>query len=245
MPHHHISVPASDGAMGVDVLTPAGDGPWPAVIFYMDAGGIRPALVGMAQRIADAGYLVLLPDLFYRHGPYGPFVPVEVFKQDFRAILGPLMATTSNLKAAADTSALLDWLDHDPRVKPGPIGVTGYCMGGGMAIAVAGTYPDRIAAVASFHGGRLATDDAASPHLLAPAIKGEVYVASADKDATYPPEMAERFEAVLAGAGVRHACETYVGCHHGWTKPDFPIYDKAGADRAHGELLALLERNLG
>jgi carboxymethylenebutenolidase len=245
MAREQSHVTATDGAMPIEVLTPSGTGPWPAVIFYMDAGSIRPALVGMAQRIADAGYLVLLPDLFYRFGPCGPFVPAEVFAGDFRAILGPLVATTGNLKAAGDSRALLDWLDADPRVKPGRIGVTGYCMGGGMAIAVAGTYPDRVAAAASFHGGRLAIDDAASPHLLVPAINAEVYIAAADKDATYPPEMAQVFEAALAGAGVRHVCETYVGCHHGWTKPDFPVYDKLGADRAHGELLALLARNLG
>ncbi len=245
MSHQQITVTATDGAMPVHVLTPEGAGPWPGIIFYMDAGGIRPALVGMAQRIADAGYIVLLPDLFYRFGPYGPFVPADVFAGDFRAILGPLVATTGNLKAAADTRALLDWLDADPRVRPGKIGVTGYCMGGGMAIVVAGTYPARVAAAASFHGGRLAIDDAASPHLLVPSITAEVYVAAAENDATYPPAMAAEFEAALAGAGVRHACETFVGCHHGWTKPDFPVYNQAGADRAHGELLALLARNLG
>ena len=89
------------------VATPAGDGPWPAVIFYMDAGGIRPIVIEMAQRLASAGYVVLLPDLFYRYGPYGPLVPKEVFAGDVRAILGPMMATTGNNKAAKDTEAFL------------------------------------------------------------------------------------------------------------------------------------------
>ena len=88
-----------------------GEGPWPAIIVYMDAGGIRPAISDMSERLANAGYLVLLPDLFYRYGPYGPFVPKEVFAGDFRLVLGPLMATTDNLKAAADTRGLLTYLD--------------------------------------------------------------------------------------------------------------------------------------
>ena len=230
--------------MPVHVFTPSGTGPWPAVIFYMDAGGIRPALAEMAGRIASAGYVVLLPDLFYRYGAYGPFVPREVFAGDFRAILGPLMATTNNLKAAGDTAALFGLLDGRSDVKGGKIGVTGYCMGGGMAMAVAGRYPERVAAAASFHGGRLATDDPASPHLLAPAIKAEVYVAAAEDDASYPPDMAARFEAALAGGGVPYRAETYTGCSHGWTKPDFPVYDGAAATRAHDELVALLRRNL-
>jgi carboxymethylenebutenolidase len=244
MPHEQTRVTTPDGVMPVHVFTPDGAGPWPAVIFYMDAGGIRPGLLGMAERIAGEGFVVLLPDLFYRYGPYGPFVPREVFAGDFRAILGPLVATTDNLKAAADTAALLDLLDQRRDVAGSKVGVTGYCMGGGMAMAVAGSYPDRVAAVASFHGGRLATDEATSPHLLASAIKAEVYVAAAENDATYPPEMAARFEAALAAAGVNYSAETYAGCRHGWTKPDFPVYDAAGADRAHGELVGLLRRNL-
>jgi carboxymethylenebutenolidase len=113
-----------------------------------------------------------------------------------------------------------------------------------MAMTVAGSYPDRVAAAASFHGGRLATDDPTSPHLLAPSIEAEVYAAAAEDDATYPPEMAARFEAALHGAGVHFRAETYAGCRHGWTKPDFPVYDAEGAARAHSELVALLRRNL-
>ena len=244
MSREQMSVVTADGTMTVHVMTPVGVGPWPAVIFYMDAGGMRPALSDMAQAIADEGYLVLLPDLFYRFGPYGPFVPAEVFAGDFRAILGPLMATTDNLKAAADTAGLLRLLDSRRDVAGSGIGVTGYCMGGGMALAVAGTYPERVAAAASFHGGRLATGDPASPHLLAPRVKGEVYVAAAQDDASYPPEMAAALETALAAGGVTYRAETYAGMRHGWAMPDFPVYDADGGARAHAELVALLRRNL-
>ncbi len=245
MPHEHLTVPTSDGACPTDLFTPAtGEGPWPAVIMYMDAGGIRPGLIDMGQRLADAGYLVLLPDLFYRYGSYGPFVPKLVFAGDFRAVLGPLMATTSNLKAAQDTGALLGYIDTRHDVAGSQVGAVGFCMGGGMAIAAAGTWPDRFAAVASFHGGRLATDDPASPHLLAPQLKAELYIAAAANDASYPPKMAERFEAALDAVGVRYRAETYPAAH-GWMKPDFPVYDHAQAERGWAEMLDLFGRVLG
>jgi carboxymethylenebutenolidase len=243
MPNQQVMIRTHDGNCPCHVMIPQGDGPWPGVIFYMDAGGIRPAVLGMAQRLADTGYVVLLPDLFYRYGPYGPLVPKEVFAGDVRAILGPLMATTGNDKAAEDTGALLVYLDTRTDVAGRKVGAVGFCMGGGMALAAAGTYPDRFAAVASFHGGNLATDAPTSPHLLAPKLKAEVYIAGAENDRSYPPEMAERLEKALAECGVRHSTETYPAAH-GWMKPDFPVYDHVAAERGWVEMLALFARNL-
>ena len=113
-----------------------------------------------------------------------------------------------------------------------------------MAIAAAGTYPNHFAAVASFHGGNLATDAPTSPHLLAPKIKAETYVGAADNDNSYPPAMAERFEKSLAEAGVHYRAEIYAGAAHGWMMPDFPVYDHAAAERGWSEMLALFNRNL-
>ena len=209
MAHERLTIRAADGDCPCQLFTPAtGVGPWPVIIVYMDAGGIRPAISDISQRLADAGYIVLLPDLFYRYGPYGPFVPKEVFAGDFRAVLGPLMGTTDNLKTAADTKALFDYLDTRDDVAGVRVGAVGFCMGGGMAIAAAGTWPDRFTAVASFHGGRMATDQPNSPHLLAPKIEAELYVAAAENDGSYPPDMAQRFEATLTEAGVRYRAET-------------------------------------
>jgi carboxymethylenebutenolidase len=118
-------------------------------------------------------------------------------------------------------------------------------MGGGMAIAAAGTYPDRVGAAISFHGGRLATDEPNSPHLLAPKIKGEVYVAGADEDGSYPPEMHERLKKAFDEAGVNYRAEIYEGAHHGWMKPDFPVYDEAAAERGWTEMLDVYGRALG
>lgn len=244
MPHEQVTIRTRDGECHAHVMSPGDGGPWPAAIFYADAGGIRPAVVEMAQRLADAGYIVLLPDLFYRYGPYGPLIPKEVFKGDVGAILGPLMATTGNVKAAEDTEAFLAYLDTRTDVASGKVGAVGFCMGGGMAIIAAATYSDHVAAVASFHGGNLATDAPSSPHLLASKLKAELYVAGADNDGSYPPAMAERLEAALTEAGVHHFAEIYSGAAHGWMVPDFPVYDQVSAERGWKSMLSLFKRNL-
>ena len=244
MKHEEITIRTGDGDCPAHVFAPAGAGPRPAVIVYMDAFGIRPALLQVGKRLADGGYAVLVPDLFYRYGAYGPLDPKEAFVGDFRAMVGPLMATTNNLKAARDTEALLAYLDTRDDVARDKIGTLGFCMGGGMAITAAGTYPDRVAAAASFHGSRLATDDPASPHLLAPKIRAELYIAVADNDRSCPPDMVERFTQALDDAGVRYRCELYHGASHGWMKTDFPVYDEAAAERGWSEMFALFDRVL-
>ena len=244
MKHEEVTVRTHDGQCPVHVFTPDGVGPWPAVIVYMDAFGIRPALLQIGERIAGGGYMALVPDLLYRYGAYGPLDPKEAFAGDVRAVVGPLTTTTDNGKAAQDTEALLAYLDSRNDVTGGKIGTVGFCMGGGMAITAAGIYPEHVAAAVSFHGSRLATDDPKSPHLLAPKIRAELYVAVADNDRSCPPEMVEHFKQALDDAGVRYRCEVYRGASHGWMKPDFPVYDKAAAERGWSEMFALFDRAL-
>jgi carboxymethylenebutenolidase len=244
MAQERVTIRTKDGECPTFVMTPDGDGPWPAAILYMDGGGIRPAMIDMATRLAGSGYVVLLPDLFYRFGAYGPLDPKKVFAGDFRAIVGPMMGTTDNLKAAEDSGPLLAYLETRTDVKGRKVGTVGFCMGGGMALTAAGRFPDRVAAAASYHGGNLATDAPTSPHLFVPHIKAEVYVAGADNDNSYPPEMAERLENTLSNARVNHRCEIYAGAAHGWMMPDFPIYNEKAAERGWTELLALFDRNL-
>jgi carboxymethylenebutenolidase len=246
MANEQVSIRTADGICPTYVVTSAGDGPWPAVIVYMDALGMRPALLDVAKRLAENGYLALLPDLFYRSGDYQLPTPNEAFASgDLMKIIGPFMAATGPDKAAEDTGYLLDYLDTRTDVKGRRIGTVGFCMGGGMAIAAAGVWPDRVAAAASFHGGGLASDKPNSPHLLAPKIEAEVYVAGADNDQSYPPEMATRLKKALTDAGVKHRSEIYEGALHGWMKPDFPIYNEEAAERGWREMLALFARNLG
>jgi carboxymethylenebutenolidase len=240
MSYEQGTIRTQDGDCPAHVFTPPASGRHPAVIFYMDGLGIRPTLFDMGQRLASHGYVVLVPDLFYRAGPYEPLDPKEVFASgDVRAAIGHLFASTDNRRAAEDTEAFLAYLDSRDDVAGTKVGTTGYCMGGGISLTAAGTYPDRIAAAASFHGGNLATDSELSPHLLAPAISARVYVAGADQDNSYPPEMAARLDQALSDAGVDHRCEIYPEALHGWTMADFPVYNEAAAERHWDEMVAL------
>lgn len=246
MAHETVQIRTGDGECPVHIFTPSsGEGPWPGAIFFMDGLAIRPTLFDMGQRLADAGYLVLLPDLFYRAGPYAPLDPKVVFSMaNPRDAFGPLMTSTDNRRAAEDTGAFLAYFDTRKDFKGGKIGTTGYCMGGAVSLTVAGTYPDRIAAAASFHGGNLASDAELSPHKLAPQMKAYVYVAGADQDAHYPVEMEQRLDKALTDAGVEHHCEIYPGALHGWTMADFPIYNPPAAERHWSELIALFDRTV-
>lgn len=247
MSREEVMINTADGECPTSVFTPSGaNGPWPAVIFYMDGLGIRPVLFEMGQRLADAGFLVLLPDLFYRAGRYEPLDPKAVFASgDVRKAIGPLMKSTDNRRAAQDTAAFLTYLAGRTDVSGTKVGTTGYCMGGAISLTVAGTYPDQVAAAASFHGGSLATDSELSPHLLASSMKARIYVAAADKDSSYPPEMAGRLCEALMAASVEHRHDLYVGAAHGWTMSDFPVYDAPGAERHWKELIALFHDSLG
>ena len=244
MSQEQVTIQTKDGLCKTWVLTPDGTGPWPGVIFYMDAFGIRPGMVQMATHLAAQGFVVLLPDLYYRFGAYGPLDPVAVFKGDIGAIIGPMMASTDNHKAAEDTAAFLTYLDTRPDISGKAIGTVGFCMGGGMALTAAAYYPGRVAAAASFHGGNLASDKPVSPHLQLPRIKAELYIAVADNDQSDPPDMAERFETAMVAAGVKHKTEFYAGKLHGWMKPDLPVYDAEAAGKGWNELVALYARTL-
>jgi carboxymethylenebutenolidase len=195
MSGEQVSIRTHDGQCPAYVFTPPGAGRHPAVIFYMDGLGIRPTIFQMGQRLAEHGYVVLVPDLFYRAGRYEALEPEKVFASgDVMGTIGHLFASTDNRRAGQDTEAFLAYLDSREDVAGTKVGTTGYCMGGAMSLTAAGTYPDRIAAAASFHGGNLATDSELSPHQLASRIAARVYVAGADHDDSYPPEMAARLE---------------------------------------------------
>lgn len=245
MTHDQIQIETNDGTCPAHVFAPDGAGPWPAAIIYMDIFGMRPATIAFAERLASYGYVVLLPDIFYRIGTYGPLEPKKAFEGDFRAYVAEMFTATSKLKAADDTRFFLDALAARPDVKPGKVGVTGYCFGGGLAIVAAGTYPAEIGAVGAFHTGNLATDDADSPHLYLPKLKAELYIGVADKDHSYPPEMEARFREALEGSGIAYRHELYPAAGHGWTQTDFPIYQKEGDDRHWSELTALFKRTIG
>ena len=247
MSRTEIALKTDDGDARAFTFKPdEGKGPWPGVIFFMDAPAIRPALFEMCERLASNGYYVLMPDMFWRAGAYEPINIAEVFADEAkrRERFGKFMGSTDGAKARTDTKACLDFLAGQPEVAGTKVGVSGYCMGGGLALNAAGNFPDRVVAAGAFHGGRLATDAPDSPHLLAPKIKAKVYVGGADQDAGFPPEQADRLREALTAAGVENTVEIYEGARHGYAPPDMPVYDEAAAERHWRALLELFEGTL-
>jgi carboxymethylenebutenolidase len=240
-----IQIKTQDGSCPSYVFRPKGSGPWPAALVYMDGVGIRPAMLELGERLATHGYYVLLPDLFYRAGPYAPMDGATVFSDPAqRALLkDKFFPVATQALIMSDTRAFLAHLAEQPDVKSGPIGTTGYCMGGLMSLTAAGSYPDRIAAAASYHGGRLATDEPGSPHLLAPKMMAKVYVGGATEDPSFPQEMKAKLEAALTNAGVEHQIETYAA-KHGWVFRDLPVYDAAASEKHWKTMVALFDSKL-
>jgi carboxymethylenebutenolidase len=246
MARTQIDIETRDGVCPASLFTPdAGPGPWPGVLFFMDGLGIRPALWQMAQRLADQGYVVLAPDLYYRHGPYAPRNAPEVATDPAqRAQVLAWLASLDRDRKLADGAALVDAMAAHPDVAGDRLGAVGYFMGGNVALTVAGATPGRFAAVASFHGGDLATDDPDSPHRHVGAIAGRIYVASATDDTHFPAEQRARLEDALADAGADYEIETYHGVKHGFPIPDLTTFDAEGAERHWSRITALFGETL-
>jgi carboxymethylenebutenolidase len=245
MSGRRIDLKSDGGVLDVHVFTPESEaGPWPAVVLYMDAFGIRPELASMAQRLAGNGYVVAVPNLYHRT----PFTP---FAADVVATEGPererfksMIASINHKMVMSDTRAVIAWLDEQPSVKRGALAALGYCMGGGYALSAAGTFPDRIAVAASFHGGSLATDKPDSPHRLAPQMRARVYIGAAEIDASFPPEQQARLGQALSEAGVQHTIEIYPKAKHGFAMNGHIVYDRDSAELHWSRLVGLLKETL-
>ena len=246
MPTETIEIQTGDGVADAYLSRPDGDGQHPGVLFVMDAIGLRPQIAGMAERIASQGYVVLAPNVLYRAG-HAPVVPLPDFSDpdargSFMGKLRPLMGQLTPEAVARDGEAYLDYLGG---VAGEPVGITGYCMGARLGVRIAAAHPDRVAAVAGFHGGGLVTDGPDSPHRDVGSLESEVYFGHADNDQSNTPEQIAALERSLDEAAVRHRSEVYEGALHGYTMADMPAYNEAAAERHFRELFALLDRTLG
>ncbi|WBC16122.1 dienelactone hydrolase family protein [Micromonospora sp. WMMA1998] len=242
----NVDVPTADGTADAYLARPDSGGPFPGVLLFMDAFGLRPRVAEMAATIAARGYVVLAPNLFHRSGR-SPLVDLSALADDSRRgelfeRLGPMMAALTPDAVARDTGAYLDFLAAQPDVAPGPAAITGYCMGGTNALRAIEAHPDRIAAVAAFHAGRVVTDAPDSPHLGVGAVTGELYFGHADQDASMTAEQIETLEKALDAAGVTYRSEVYPGARHGYTQADTPMYDARATDRHWAALFDLLDR---
>ncbi|BBX66364.1 hypothetical protein MSAS_55380 [Mycobacterium saskatchewanense] len=231
MPKITDTIATADGSCPVRLFTPEGPGPWPGIVMYCDAGGVRDTFDEMAAKLAGFGYAVLLPDVYYRSGDWAPFDMATVFgdPQERKRLFGMIGSVTPD-RMAADARAFFDYLSNRPEVSGDRFGVCGYCMGGRTSLVVAGRLPDRVAAAASFHGGGLVSDTEDSPHLLADRISATVYVGGAHDDASFTADHAERLDKALTAAGVTHTIEWY-SAGHGFAVPDNGPYDADAAER--------------
>jgi carboxymethylenebutenolidase len=227
-----VQVPAPDGHSHGTLHVPDGDGPWPGVLVFPDAGGARETFGQMGDQLASLGYVVLVPDIYYRSGEWAPFDAATLFTDPAeRARMFGLVKLLTNDAIIADAGAYADFLLARPEVSGSAIGTTGYCLGGRMSLVAAGGLGRTIAAAASFHGGRVAVaEDPSSPHLAADRITATVYVAGAQDDGSFTAEQAALLESALTGAGVDHTIEFYPA-RHGFAVPDNPTYDASASGR--------------
>lgn len=245
MPTISDAVTTPDGSCPVTLAIPDGDGPWPGVILYPDAGGARAALRDMAERLAGLGYVVLVPDVYYRSGNWAPFNMKDVFNDKAeRQRLFAMIGSVTPDAMESDARAFFDYLAARPEVSGETFGTTGYCMGGRTSLTVAGRVPERVAAAMSFHGGGLAADDPGSPHLLADKIRAAVYVGGAADDASFTEAQAETLDQALTAAGVEHTIEWYPALH-GFAVPDNAPYDKAAAEKHWDAMKEFFGAHLG
>ncbi|MFB8272454.1 dienelactone hydrolase family protein [Streptomyces sp. NPDC055955] len=241
MPTMTLQIPTADGRADAFAAFPDGDERHPGVLMYADGFGIRPVLREMARELAEHGYYVLVPNLFHRHGP-APVIELpehigEEARPALMAQLMPLIEAHTAERVLSDADAYLRFLTAQPEVGAGPVAVTGYCIGGLLAMRTAAAHPGQVAALAAFHGpvGADGLDVLAE-------ITAEVHFGHAESDLT--PEALGELNRALEAAKVAHTSEIYPGTVHGFTMSDTDAFDPAGLQRHWDRLLPLLDRTL-
>lgn len=243
-----LQIETSDGVAEAMVASPP-DGTGPGVLFVMDAFGLRPRIQEMAQQIADWGYVVLAPNVFYREGTVAELAPqgdlsTPEGRQSFWQLAGPRIQRLTAESAERDIDAYLAALAGLPGVTPGAVGVVGFCMGARIAVRAAGRHPEKVAACAGFHAGGLVSDRPDSPHHALTTARAEFLFGHADNDRSMTPEDVAGLGAALNAAGLTARNEIYAGAPHGYTMADTPSWDEAAFQRAFDNLRDLLDRTL-
>ncbi len=236
-----VNVPTPDGTADC-YFVHAANGTAPGVLIWPDIFGLRPAFRQMGKRLAQSGYSVLVVNPFYRTkkaptAEAGAATPIEQVR--------PLAQTLNERTHMTDAKAFIGWLDQQPSVaKDRKMGVQGYCMGGPIAFRTAAAVPDRIGAVASFHGAPLVTNQPNSPHLEAAQSKAQFLIAIAANDDARSPNEKNVLKETFAKANLPAEIEVYADAAHGWCPPDSRVYNEQQAERAWSRLLALYSKAL-
>lgn len=236
-----VSIPMADSTADAYFVHPA-KGRHPAVILWPDIAGLREAYQIMGTRLAQAGYAVLVVNQYYRSAK-APVLKsfAEWRTEEGQARLKPMIAAITTAATTSDGADFVDWLIQQPAVDAKrKIGSCGYCMGGPFTFRTAAARPDHVGAIASFHGGRLVTDVAYSPHLLLPKMKARLLIAVAQNDDAREPATKDVLREAAKAAGRVAEIEVYPA-QHGWCTIDSPVYDKEQAEKAWGRMLALFK----
>jgi carboxymethylenebutenolidase len=236
-----VDIKTPDGTCDAYFVHPA-TGTAPAVLIWPDIFGLRPAFRQMGKRLAESGYSVLVVNPFYRAkkaptAEKGAATPID----QVRPLAGGLTEATN----MTDAKAFIAWLDQQTSVaKNKKVGTQGYCMGGPLAFRTAAAVPDRVGAVASFHGGGLVTTAPNSPHLQAATSKAQFLIAIAENDDQRSPNDKTTMKETFAKANLPAEIEVYAGSAHGWCPPDSQVYNEPNAEKAWARLLALYSKAL-
>jgi carboxymethylenebutenolidase len=246
MSGEQVEIRTEDGVADGYLAKPAADdGRQRGVLFLVDAFGLRATIEQMVDRIAERGFVVLAPNVFYRHGRARVLAMPDLEDPGARAAfmekIRPMMQELTSERIASDGGAYLDFLAGVAR---GPFAITGYCMGARLGWRIGAAHPDLVAALAGFHAGGLVTDDVDSPHRSAGELTAEVYFGHADNDRGMTPENIAALEQALDEADVTYRSEVYEGAAHGYTMADTSMYDEGAAERHFDALFALLDRTI-
>ena len=238
-----VDIKTADGVVDCDLIYPGENGKWPAIIMYTDIGGRRDTFVDMAKRLADEGFIVLVPNPFYRLQRAPVYQNFKFGTEETTARMGEVRKYVTAGGAEKDAHAFVAYLSGLKQFN-GKIGTVGYCMGGGLAMRTAAAEPDKVQAAASFHGSQLASDAPDSPHTLAPKIKAQMYFGFAIEDKNMPPEAVEKLKSALDKAGVTYEGETFAGARHGWCVKDHTVYHEHQAEHAWHHLTEFFKATL-
>jgi len=242
MVEQDVNLTTADGTADAVLFVPHAENALPGVLHIPDIRGIRETTRAMARRLADAGYTVLMPNPFYRTARSPVMAPeIKHGSPEFMKRIQDLTAPLTPKGLERDMCLYLDYLTSRPTTAIGKVGVVGYCIGGGMALRAAAVHPDRVGAMASFHGGGLyKTNDQTSPHMVLSQVKARLYFGHASEDKSMTAEDIASFEKELEQWGGEYESETY-NARHGWTVPDNPAYNQAEAERAYRKMVELFK----
>lgn len=240
-----VEVKTPDGVADSALFYPAGKGTWPAVLIWTDIAGLRPAFRDMGRRLAAQGYVVLVPNPFYRSA-HAPVVDAtfDFNKPEDRQRVFGYRAAMTNDGVDKDSAAYVAYLDSLPQTnRKKKVGVQGYCMGGPLTFRTAAAVPARVGAAATFHGGGLVTKAADSPHLLIPKTKAAFACCVAQNDDKREPDAKDVLKAAFAEAKTPATVEVYPA-DHGWCVKGSAVYNEAAAEKAWSVLTELYKTRL-